>query len=108
MNVLMKLVAGFAVVAMASTTVTAAEGGNGRKGKYLFKKDCKACHTEGAEGKNVTPMSRTQKQWDRYFEKDRHEAKPAVWGDFSEQDLKDIRQFLYDHAVDSDQPETCG
>ena len=27
---------------------------------------------------------------------------------FSEQDLKDVNQFLYDHAVDSDQPETCG
>jgi len=26
----------------------------------------------------------------------------------SEKDLKDINQFLYDHAADSPSPETCG
>ncbi len=108
MNVVMKLMAGAALVAMVSTSVLAAEGGNARKGKYLYKKNCKTCHVDGAEGNNVTPMSKTQGQWDRYFEKDQHKDKPEVWGEYSEKDLKDIQQFLFEHAVDSDQPETCG
>jgi len=91
-----------------ATAAFAAEGGNPKKGKYLYKKSCKSCHVAEAEGGALTPLSKTMSQWDRFFSRDKHNAKPAVWGDFSEQDLKDIQQFLYDHAADSDQPQTCG
>lgn len=90
----------------AVTSVQAVEDGNPRKGKYLFKKSCKSCHTEAAEGGKITPLSKTMSQWDRFFKKQKHN--PAPWKDLSEQDLLDINQFLFDHAVDSDQPETCG
>jgi hypothetical protein len=50
----------------------------------------------------------TQAQWDRFFDKDKHKAKPDAFKKFSDQDVKDIQQFLFDHAADSDQPETCG
>jgi len=96
------------IVVFAASSVLAADGGNSRKGKYLYKKNCKSCHVADAEGGALTPLSKTQKQWDRFFEQDKHSKKADVWGKFSEQDLKDINQFLYDHAVDSDQPETCG
>jgi mono/diheme cytochrome c family protein len=89
-----------------ATSAMAFEGGNPRKGKHYFKKNCKVCHSEGAAGGNLTPMSKTQKQWDRFFDKDKHEDTP--WGDISEQNLKDIHQFLFDHAADSPQPATCG
>ena len=62
----------------------------------------------GTEGVELTPLSKTQKQWDRFFTEDKHKKKADVWNKFSEKDLKDINQFLFDHAVDSDQPETCG
>ena len=94
------------LVAFCGSSVLAVEGGNGRKGKYLFKKSCKSCHTDGAEGGVVTPLSKTMGQWDRLFNKSKHPAES--WEVFSEQDLIDINQFLFDHAVDSDQPETCG
>jgi hypothetical protein len=42
------------------------------------------------------------------FDKDKHKAKPEAFKKFSEQDLKDIQQYLFDHAAHSDQPETCG
>lgn len=103
-----KLIAILAIVALCASTALAASGGNGKKGKYLFKKNCKACHVAGAEGKAVTPLSKTQAQWDRFVESDKHKGKPEAWKDFSAQDLKDIQQFLFDHAADSDQPETCG
>src|SRR5210317_760937 len=89
------------VVALCTSSAMAVEGGNGRKGKYLFKKSCKSCHTEGAEGGVVTPLNKTMSQWDRFFKKSKHDA--GSWESFSEQDLLDINQFLFDHAVDSDQ-----
>jgi cytochrome c5 len=91
-----------------TATVAFAAAGNAKKGKYLYKKNCKVCHGEGTEGKKLTPLSKTQSQWGRFFDKDQHKVKPEVWKQFSEQDLNDMRQFLIDHAADSDQPETCG
>lgn len=92
--------------AFFATSVMAADGGNPRKGKHLFKKSCKACHTSGAVGGEVTPVAKTQSQWDRIFEKKKHDQ--DAWQNLSEKDLKDIQQFLYDHAADSPQPQTCG
>lgn len=108
MNKLAKLLITLLLVAFAANTAFAAEGGNPKKGKYLFKKNCKTCHVEGAEGGALTPLSKTQAQWDRFFERDKHAKKPEVLKGLSEQDLKDIQQFLYDHAADSPQPQTCG
>jgi hypothetical protein len=56
----------------------------------------------------LTPMSKTMGQWDRFFERNKHKAKPEVFSDLSDKALKDIQQFLYDLASDSDQPATCG
>ena len=108
MKQMVKILACVMLLAFTVTAVFAASGGNAKKGKYLYKKNCKVCHGDGTEGKKLTPLSKTQAQWDRFFQKDLHKAKPEVWKQFSEQDLKDINQFLFDHAADSDQPETCG
>lgn len=94
------------IVAVTVTSAFAVDGGNPRKGKYLFKKNCKSCHTDGAEGGSVTPLAKTMAQWDKFFTDKKHPNES--WEAFSEQDLLDINQFLFDHAVDSDQPETCG
>ena len=94
------------LVLFSATSAMASDGGNPRKGKHLFKKSCKACHNIGGEGGEVTPMTKTQKQWDRVFDKHRHD--PDAWKNLSERDLKDIQQFLYDHSADSPQPQTCG
>lgn len=94
------------LVAFVATSALASEGGNPRKGKYLFKKTCKACHSENGAGGDLTPMSKTQAQWDRFFKKKKHN--PDGFKDVSDKDLKDIQQFLFDHAADSPQPQTCG
>lgn len=106
MKTLSKTAAIIALVALVASTTLAAEGGNPRKGKHLFKKTCKTCHAAGGEGGELTPMAKTQAQWDRFFDKNKHDA--AALQNLSEQDLKDIQQFLYDHAADSPQPQTCG
>ena len=80
--------------------------GSETKGRNYFRQTCKGCHTKGAKGGEVTPLTKTMSQWDRFFEKQQHN--PEGLKGLSEQDLKDIQQFLFDHAADSPQPETCG
>lgn len=78
-------------------------------GRVLTKAKCKSCHTEGAAGGTMTPLSRTQKQWERFFEKSQHEKKvPGAWKQIAPGELEQIRQYLINHAADSPQPETCG
>ncbi len=108
MRNIFKVLAACLLVAFVATSALAVTGGNPKKGKYLYKKNCKSCHAEGAEGGNLTPLSKTMVQWDRFFERDKHAAKPEVFQGMSEQDLLDIQQFLYDHAADGPQPQTCG
>jgi len=100
------LLVGLILSAFCVSSVMAVDGGNSRKGKHLYKKDCKSCHSTGAEGGDLTPMSKTMKQWDRFFEKLDHPGDALK--SISDKDLKDINQFLYDHAADSPSPETCG
>lgn len=102
----------FLVLLLATTLTTslafAAVGGNPKKGKFLYKKNCKECHTSGAAGGEISPLSKTQAQWDRFFETDKHSKNPEAVKNISPGEMKDIQQFLFDHAVDSDQPQTCG
>lgn len=93
---------------LATSFAFASEGGNPKRGKHLFTKNCKDCHSTGAAGGEITPLSKTQAQWDRFFETDKHSKSPEAVKDISPAQMKDIQQFLFDHAVDSDQPQTCG
>ncbi len=84
------------------------DAANPKKGKYLWKKNCKACHEDGQEGGVLSPSNKTQKQWDRFFEKDQSDTIMQKCKKYSGSDLHDIQHYMYDHAMDSDQPETCG
>ncbi len=100
---------------LALVVVTAAAGaasGNPNRGKSLFKSTCKSCHVKGGDAKDLTPLSKTQAQWERAY-KDKFEAMARRVEKKNNKALKtaeldDIRAFLVAHAADSDQPETCG
>lgn len=96
------------ILIFTASSALAIEGGNSRKGKHLFKKNCKSCHGAGGEGGEMTPMTKTMSQWDRYFKRDADKHPGDVFKSLSEKDLKDINQFLFDKAADSPSPETCG
>lgn len=105
------LVVSFVTISILLTTTAfaAIEGGNVKNGKTLAKEKCKYCHVAGAEGGTMTPLSKTQRQWERFYKKDKHnKMAPGTWDKISDSELKDIMQFMYEHAADSDQPETCG
>ncbi|HKL27221.1 MAG TPA: cytochrome c [Desulfuromonadales bacterium] len=81
------------------------EGGDSEHGRQLGIELCLPCHVQGAEAGTMRPISKTQRQWERFFQKDRHaKIAPGTWEGITEQQLKDILQFLYDHAADSDEP----
>ncbi len=97
-------------MAFLSTSLIMAEGeGSAKKGKFYYKKSCKECHAEDGEGGEVSPLSKTMSQWERYFRKGVHNNKTEKLEDVvPAEQLIHIETFLVNHAADSDQPETCG
>ena len=92
------------VAALASPVVAASS----RKGKKVFKKSCKTCHTRKGEGGKLSPLQKTMAQWRLYFKKDQHKDNPEIWEGMSKKDQKNLLKFFLDFALDADQPETCG
>jgi cytochrome c5 len=83
--------------------------GSDSKGKFYFKKSCKTCHGKGGAGGELTPLTKTQDQWKRYFDKGMHKKGAEKLTDIVPADqIENIRTFLFNHAADSPQPETCG
>jgi mono/diheme cytochrome c family protein len=90
-------------------SISAGDKGNETKGKFYFKQNCKSCHVKDAKGGEITPMSKTQAQWQAYFAKGKHmKGTEALSKYMTDDQLKDALAFVYNHAVDSPQPETCG
>jgi len=85
----------------------AEEKGSDKKGKYYFKKLCKTCHSADGEGGELTPISKTQAQWEEFFAEGMH-GEQNLTDVVDEDKIIHIQTFLDSHAADSDQPETCG
>ena len=91
------------------STVSAGQKGNETKGKFYFKQTCKPCHVKGEKGGEITPLTKTQAQWESYFAKGKHlKGTEPLTKYMTPEQLNDALTFLYNHAVDSPQPETCG
>lgn len=99
----------FILVTVITAPVFAAKKGNGRKGKYLFRKQCRTCHIENGEAKALSPISKTQAQWIAIFKDGGHKKVKcqAEWAKRSEKDLRDIFTYMHDHAFDSPSPMKC-
>ena len=97
------------VLAFAVSTVFAA---NARKGKRTWKRNCRtACH-DGGKAISLSPVSKKQAQWKALFDNNHAAIKKAHEGldvkDLKDSDWADMFEYLHGHALDSDQPETCG
>ena len=57
-----------AFLAVSIGVVMAGKKGNARKGKYLFRKTCRICHLEGGSAKDLSPVSKTQAEWQKVFD----------------------------------------
>ncbi|MFB3812484.1 MAG: cytochrome c [Terriglobales bacterium] len=96
------------ILLLAASAALAAKG-NETKGRYYFRQTCKNCHTKGAAGGEVTPLSKTMDQWRKYFAAGKHNhGKEPLEKVMPAEQLADVQKFLVGHAADSLQPETCG
>jgi len=90
----------------------AEEGGNQRKGKYIYRKVYQSCNERGeitSPSPFLNPDAKTQAQWKKVFEKkDFTEFKcKKEWDALSAKELLDIFTYLHDHAADSPTPAKC-
>ncbi len=85
----------------------AAGKGNARKGKYLYRKNCRTCHIDGGSAKDLSPVSKTQAQWQKVFDNiDQLQCKDE-WAKLSDKDRIDMYAHLWGHAFDSPSPAKC-
>ena len=94
----------FIIISLGSAL--AADKGNARKGKYLFRKHCRACHVEGGKAKDMSPIDHKQVEWEAIFTKAEFPCK-ADWPELSADDVADIYAYMYEHASDSPSPAKC-
>ena len=87
--------------------VMAGKKGNARKGKYLFRKTCRTCHLEGGSAKELSPVSKTQAEWQKVFDGIDALKCKAEWAKLSEKDRADVYAHLHGHAFDSPSPAKC-
>lgn len=82
---------------------------NPRKGKYLFRKNCRACHN-GGKAFELGPYNKKIKEWESIFAPGKYKEFKckSEWEKLSEQDLRDLLQYLRDGAADSKVPRGCG
>lgn len=101
--------AALSVAALLTTLAMAGTKGSETKGRRYFRATCKECHTKGAKGGEVSPLTKTQAQWRTYFQKSKHAAgAEALNKVMPDEQLLDVETFVINHAADSPQPETCG
>jgi mono/diheme cytochrome c family protein len=82
---------------------------NRRKGKLLFRKNCRVCHN-GGKAQELGPFRKKIKEWESIFAKDNYKEYQCKteWEKLSEQDLLDILAYLQAGAADSKVPRGCG
>ncbi len=56
---------------------------------------------------NFPRVPEPQDQWNAFFEAKHDGSMAEKCKKFSQNDLHDIQHYMHDHAMDSDQPETC-
>ena len=107
---LKKIGAVFIIMFFAFTAigiVVAGDEGNARKGKYLFRKNCRTCHSEEGSAKALSPIDKTQAQWDEVFKSVDKLSCSKEWAKLSEKDRVDMYAYLWGHAFDSPSPAKC-
>jgi len=93
---------------LVSIGMVMAEGkGNARKGKYLFRKNCRTCHSEDGSAKPISPIDKTQAQWEEAFSAIDKLPCSKEWDKRSEKDRTDMYAYLWGHAFDSPSPAKC-
>ncbi len=77
-------------------------------GRDVFLNQCGACHGRGKEADVFAPTKYAASQWERFFKRNKHQRKKDISDRFSESELIMVKEYLVEHAADSDRPEAIG
>jgi len=77
-------------------------------GETLFKSKCGQCHKNGGEAPVFSPVKFASSQWERFFKREKHKRKKDISGIIPSDEQASIKQYLIDHAADSDLPIAAG
>lgn len=107
-RILRLLIATLVISTMLAQTLYAKKP-NARKGKYLFRKHCRTCHSEQGEAKELSPISKTQAEWTAIFKDGEFKQLTCngAWAKLKEKDLIDTYAYMHNHAYDSPSPLKC-
>ncbi|WP_045211455.1 c-type cytochrome [Desulfonatronovibrio magnus] len=113
-----KMVALSIVAIMFATQIgiaLAAMDGNPRKGRFLFRQECRPCHMENPiheqqeyHAHYLGPDAKRQAEWMEVLENIDELPCFEHWKEISDSDINDIFTYLYNGAADSPTPERCG
>ena len=104
----MKKIAGLFIVFVFGCLVLSFPDVHAGGGEDLFKSKCGKCHGSSGEAPVFSPVKFASSQWERFFNKDKHKRKKDISGEISAGDIGSIKQYLIDHAADSDLPIAAG
>lgn len=102
---LMLIAAALLITVFTVSMAFAMGGGNARKGKFLYRKNCRSCHS-GGQAADLSPADKTQAEWTATFS-DMTKIKCSPDWTASEKDINDIFTYLHDYAKDSPSPAKC-
>jgi len=74
----------------------------------LFNMKCGKCHTQGGTAPVFAPVKYASSQWNRFFARDKHKRKKDISDIISKQEIELIKEYLINHAADSDRPIAAG
>jgi len=96
------LIAGFIVGIFYITSGYALDG------KDIFLVKCGVCHQGGKEVSAFAPTKYATTQWERFFKRNKHKRKKDISHLFTQDEWQAVKEYLVNHAADSDQPEAVG
>jgi len=78
------------------------------EGKTLFQDKCGQCHRSGTDVPVFAPVKYASIQWERFFKRNKHKRKKDISDLVTSAQITEIKQYLMDHAADSDRPIAAG
>ncbi|MFH2058713.1 MAG: cytochrome c family protein [Pseudomonadota bacterium] len=106
------IIAMFVLLPFAMAIAEDGPDGNNRKGKYTYRKVCKACAEAGeieSATPKISPADKKKAEWKEIFENKNFVEFGCLthWAALSDNDINDIYSYFYSFAADSPTPATC-
>lgn len=78
-------------------------------GETLFQTKCAGCHaSSGGVAQSFSPVKYASSQWERFFKRNKHQRKKDTSKEILPEEIELIKNYLINHAADSDRPIAAG